>query len=85
MDTASPQPSRRYVPNAAQSPATLHWISLFFTLIFGVASIVAILPLLKYELHEHRYAEIIAKLNHRRASTTDPLATDPLGHGAIIT
>lgn len=73
-----------YVPNAAQSPETLHWIALFFTLILGIVSILAILPLLKYELHEHRYAEIIGKLNHRKASETDPLATDPLGHGSHI-
>jgi sugar (glycoside-pentoside-hexuronide) transporter len=73
-----------YLPNAAQSPETLHWIALFYTLILGIASILAILPLLKYELHEHRYAEIVAELDHRKATSTDPMATDPMGHGAIF-
>ncbi len=73
-----------YLPNAAQSPSTLHWIFLFYTLILGIASILAILPLLKYELHEHRYAEIVADLEYRKATASDPTATVPLGHSVTL-
>jgi len=59
-----------YVPNASQSAATLQWIALFFTVILGVASIAAILPLLKYELSEGRYAEILGELVRRKKART---------------
>jgi sugar (glycoside-pentoside-hexuronide) transporter len=55
-----------YVPNADQSALTLHWIVLFFTAILGGASMLAILPLFKYELNERRYAEIVAELKQRK-------------------
>ena len=73
-----------FVANATQSASTMHWISLFFTVILGAGAIAAILPLLKYELHEHRYSEIVAELNHRKAKLTDPMATDPQGHGTTL-
>ena len=73
-----------YMPNHPQSAGTLLWIVLFYTLILGVASILAILPMLKYELHEHRFAEIVAELNHPIARETEPLATGPLGHGPLL-
>ncbi len=55
-----------YVPNAAQSASTLHWIALFFTAILGGATIVAIIPMLSYELSEDRYAKIVGELNARK-------------------
>ena len=55
-----------YVPNAAQSASTLLWIALFFTAILGVASMLAILPLFKYELTERRYAEIVRQLDQEK-------------------
>lgn len=57
-----------YVPNAPQSSDTLEWIALFFTVILGAASIMAILPLLKYELSERRYAEIVGELGRRKTA-----------------
>lgn len=57
-----------YVPNAAQSAATLQWIALFFTVILGAATIAAVLPMFRYELGETRYAGIVAELNERKAA-----------------
>ncbi|MEO8613657.1 MAG: glycoside-pentoside-hexuronide (GPH):cation symporter [Luteolibacter sp.] len=65
-----------FVANTAPSESTMHWIGLFFTIILGAGAILAILPLLKYELHEGRYGEIVEQLNRRKVSIAEPPATD---------
>lgn len=57
-----------YVPNAVQSAETLRGIALFFTVILGSASFVAILPFLRYELTERRYAEIVKELDQHKTA-----------------
>jgi Na+/melibiose symporter-like transporter len=55
-----------FVANQPQAESTLNWMVLFFTLILGAGSIAAILPLLKYELTESRFARIVAELHSRK-------------------
>lgn len=62
-----------YVPNAIQSASTQQWIAFFFTIVLGAGSMIAIVPLFKYELSESRYRLIVGELE-ARGSARDPVA-----------
>ncbi|WP_235867338.1 glycoside-pentoside-hexuronide (GPH):cation symporter [Priestia abyssalis] len=55
-----------YIPNQAQTDTTMSWMHLFFTIIPGIFMLVAVLPLIKYELTETFYNKILAEIKIRR-------------------
>jgi len=55
-----------YVPNVQQGASTLHWIAMFYTVMLGVAALLAVLPLYGYELSENKYAALVRDLDERR-------------------
>lgn len=57
-----------YVANQAQSDSTLFWIGGMFTFVPAILSVICLLPLVKYELTEKRYGEILSVLRERRAA-----------------
>lgn len=54
-----------YVPNQIQSHSTLIWIALIFTIIPGILCLLSLVPLVKYELTEKRYLEILQDMKKR--------------------
>ncbi|SET09168.1 glycoside-pentoside-hexuronide (GPH):cation symporter [Anaerobranca gottschalkii] len=51
-----------YVPEVAQTKATLDIIHLFFTLVPGLICLLALLPLFNYDLTEQEYSKILTQL-----------------------
>jgi GPH family glycoside/pentoside/hexuronide:cation symporter/probable glucitol transport protein GutA len=51
-----------YVPNVAQATSTLNSMHAVFTIIPGILSLLAILPLLPYRLTEERYESMILEM-----------------------
>ncbi len=51
-----------YIPNVAQSTTTLNWIHYTFTIIPGLVSLLALIPLSMYKLTEKKYQEILEEL-----------------------
>lgn len=53
-----------YIPDVAQTKETLDIIHLSFTLIPGIIAGISLIPILKYDLTEKKYKEILAELNN---------------------
>lgn len=51
-----------YVANATQTVSTLNGLHAVFTLVPGFLGVLAVLPLLRYDLSERRHAELMAEL-----------------------
>lgn len=52
-----------YVPDITQTKATLDILHTAFTLIPGIISVMALIPLRSYDLTENKFQEILAQLN----------------------
>lgn len=55
-----------YVANQPQTETTIFGIHLFFSLIPGIISLLSVLPLLKYDLTEDKFIQIVNELRKKR-------------------
>jgi glycoside/pentoside/hexuronide:cation symporter, GPH family len=58
-----------YQANVVQTEATLTWLSLLFTVVPGVITLLTLLPLRNYELTEDVYRKIVNEVNERTLQT----------------
>lgn len=59
------------IPGAAQSAATLNGIHYAFTLVPGALSLFALIPLLKYNLTEEKYKEILNEMQGKETECNE--------------